>query len=949
MNQKIFTMKINFSLKKTWYGLIGLVGLLPALIILALVIIKLYSAFLESALSKETRFNEVAAIQVENEVSRLISILNHESDSIEHTLKRDKDKQLLQDLLSSIMKRADVINTLIILNAEGGIISSFDRFSSDRFLENYQWILSNNLVPDKMSAAFLIPMHGRTYIGPTTNYAGLQLFDIVVPIGPPEHPAAVLLAKVDATILWQTLEPRLARPGVLTYLVDRRGSILTPHIDMKHDVGDLATQFDIIRALLANRDWTVEKTYQGMSGNIVFGTVSPIHVVNWGVISEIPRQQITRYIYNILFQITAISIGVISIFIFLGLALVKRIINPIELLSSDFRRPGNRDYSPSRAVSSIKEFQSLTDGFNRMVSDIQNNEQQLHKLSLAVEQSPNTVVITDTNGNIEYVNPRFTKLTGYTYEEAVGPGSRFQETYINKPEFHKQLWDTITSGKEWRGEFYNKKKNGDFYWENTSISPLTNEYGGITHFIIIKEDITDRKKSEETILRMAYHDQLTGLPNRVLLIDRLNHLLAQGKRNKRLAAILFLDLDNFKNINDSLGHDEGDNLLIGVTERLKKHTRSCDTLARLGGDEFVILIEDLKRVENITKVVERIFSEFKTPFVLNGQVCFVTISIGISIYPNDGEDVNTLLKNADIAMYRAKGGGKNTYHLYEPAMTERTLEIINVKSMLHTAIENEEFILHYQPQVNIATGEIIGFEALVRWQNPERGLIYPGNFIPLAEDTGLIVPIGEWVLQTACVQNKHWQDKCLKPVKMAVNLSMRQLMQKDFAENVKRILKETKLDPAYLELEVTESTVMEDVESNIEILYELKSLGMKISIDDFGTGHSSFEYLRKMPIDMLKIGMPFVRDIIESPEDAAIATSIIQVAHIMNMEVLAEGVETIEQFRLLRTLNCDNIQGFLVSKPIPCSNEIEVFLKNGWRFIDNQPFSRQILTPELHE
>ncbi|OGW43749.1 MAG: hypothetical protein A2132_05295 [Nitrospirae bacterium RBG_16_43_11] len=571
------------------------------------------------------------------------------------------------------MKRVGAINTLLILGADGGIISSLDHFRSDRFIENYQWLLSNDLIPDKLSATFVIPMHGRTYIGPITNYAGFQLFDIVVPVGPLEHPTGVLLAKVDATILWQTLEPRLARPGVITYLVDGRGSILTPHADMKYDVGHLATPLDIIRALLADSDWKVERTYKGLSGNIVFGTVSPINIVNWGVISEIPQQQITKHIYNILLQITAITVGVLSIFTFLGLALVKRIINPIELLSSDFKRPGNRDYSPSQAVSSIKELQSLTDGFNSMVSDINNNEQQLHKLTLAVEQSPNSVVITDIKGNIEYVNPRFTKLTGYTYEEAIGQKPQILESGINKPESYKQLWDTITSGKEWRGEFYNKKKNGEFYWENASISPLTNEEGVITHFIIIMEDITERKNSEEIILKMAYHDQLTGLPNRTLLIDRLNQLLARGRRNKSLAAILFLDLDNFKNINDSLGHAEGDNLLKEVTERLKKLTRSSDTLARHGGDEFIILIEDLKRVENITKVVEHIFSEFKKPFVLNGQVCFVSTSIGISIFPDDGEDVNTLLKNADIAMYRAKEDGKNTYHLYEPAMTERTI------------------------------------------------------------------------------------------------------------------------------------------------------------------------------------------------------------------------------------------------------------------------------------
>src|SRR3990172_9259639 len=373
----------KLSLKYSWYGLIGLVGLVPTLIILVLVVIKLHSAFLESALLKEIRFNDVAAVHVENEVSRLITILNHESDPIAYTLERDKDKYLLNDLLRSIMRRAEAINALLILDTDGRIISSFDRFNPDRFIENYQWIQSNDLVPDRLSAAFVIPMHGRTYIVTKKNYAGLQLFDIVVPVGPPEQPTGVLLAKVDATILWQALEPHLVRPGVITYLVDRRGSILTPHADMQYDVGHLATHLDIIRALLAGSDWKVERTYRGLSGNIVFGTVSPIQIVNWGVISEIPQQQITRHIYNILLQITAITVGVLSILTFLGLALVNRIIKPVELLSSDFKRPSNRDYSPSQVVSSIKELQSMTDGFNSMVSDINKNKKQLNKLNLS--------------------------------------------------------------------------------------------------------------------------------------------------------------------------------------------------------------------------------------------------------------------------------------------------------------------------------------------------------------------------------------------------------------------------------------------------------------------------------------------------------------------------------------------------------------------------------------
>lgn len=549
-----------------------------------------------------------------------------------------------------------------------------------------------------------------------------------------------------------------------------------------------------------------------------------------------------------------------------------------------------------------------------------------------VKTIPQGIQENDTKGIITFSNPAHSRMHGYKEEDLVG----------------KAIWDMLASDEQ-REELrrylemvlieqpaptpyiaQDRTKDGRIIDVQIDWDYKRDEDGKITGFISVISDFTERKKVEEAISKMAYYDQLTGLPNRALLSDRLNHVLAEGQRYNKLAAVLFLDLDNFKNINDALGHAEGDNLLMEVVKRLKKHIRTSDTMARHGGDEFTILVQDLKKAEHITRVVEKIFSEFEEPFILNGHEFFVTTSIGISLYPDDGKDVETLLKNADIAMYRAKEEGKNTYQFFTPAMNERTMEIIKIKNMLYKAIKNEEFLLHYQPQVNVITGEVTGIEALVRWQNPERGLVYPGTFISLAEDTGLIVPLGEWVLSSACAQNRVWQDKYLKPVKMAVNLSIRQLKQKDFVGTVKRILKDTRLDPEYLEFEVTESTVMDDIEYNIEMLHELKSIGIKLSIDDFGTGYSSFEYLKQMPIDMLKIGMPFVQNITKNPDDAAIAKAIIEVAHIMNLEVIAEGVETIEQLKLLRTLHCDKIQGFLVSKPLPSSEGLEEFLEKEW-------------------
>ncbi len=447
----------------------------------------------------------------------------------------------------------------------------------------------------------------------------------------------------------------------------------------------------------------------------------------------------------------------------------------------------------------------------------------------------------------------------------------------------------------------------------------------------LRKEIAERKKSEETIRYMAYHDYLTGLPNRLLLIDRMNQILARERWHRRLAAVIFLDLDRFKNVNDTLGHQAGDEILKTVARRLTRCLRDGDTVARQGGDEFTILLQDVKRIEDVTKVIEKIFSAFEEPFRIEGREIYLTVSMGISIYPDDGEDAETLLRNADIAMYQAKEEGKNNYRFFTPAMNERILRRLDLEGRLRKAVENEEFVLHYQPEVDLKTGEIRGMEALIRWQDPERGLVSPSEFISLAEDTGLITPIGEWALRSACRCNKAWQESGLRAVSVAVNISMRQFRHKNFARRIEGILKDTGLDPRYLELELTESIVMEDAASVIGLLHELKSMDVRLTIDDFGTGYSSLEYLKRMPIDMLKIAQTFIRDVTIHSDDAAIATMIIRMGHTLGMEVIAEGVETVEQLELLKKIQCDRVQGYLISRPVP-AEKAAGFLREGWRF-----------------
>ncbi|MCL4872701.1 EAL domain-containing protein [bacterium] len=444
----------------------------------------------------------------------------------------------------------------------------------------------------------------------------------------------------------------------------------------------------------------------------------------------------------------------------------------------------------------------------------------------------------------------------------------------------------------------------------------------------LEREVEVRKRSEDAVKHMAYHDALTGLPNRLVLIDRVSQVLARGRWHGRIAAIIYLDLDRFKVINDTLGHHAGDELLKEVALRLVKCVRSGDTVVRQGGDEFIMLLQDINRIEDITTVVQKVFSAFDSHFMLAGREFGITASLGISIYPDDGEDVETLFKNADIAMYQAKEEGGNKHKFYTAAMNEKFLQRLDFERRMRRALENDEFILYYQPEVDIDTGEVSGVEALIRWRDPELGLLMPGDFIPLAEDTGLIIPIGEWALRAACAQNREWQERGLRPVIMAVNLSMRQFRENDFMGSLMRVLEETGLDPKWLELELTESIIMDNAESVIGTLRELKSMGVRLTIDDFGTGYSSLEYLKRMPINKLKIAQSFIKGITTDPDDVAIANTVISIGHSMKMEVLAEGVETVEQLLLLRTLKCDKVQGFLMSRPVP-AGQAESLLEKG--------------------
>jgi diguanylate cyclase (GGDEF)-like protein len=460
-------------------------------------------------------------------------------------------------------------------------------------------------------------------------------------------------------------------------------------------------------------------------------------------------------------------------------------------------------------------------------------------------------------------------------------------------------------------------KDGRMRWIKNTPVPRIDQQGHLIAYDGLVSDITDRKQAEQKLRHIAYYDALTNLPNRELFSDRLHQAIIQARRHKRMFAVMILDVDRFKGINDTLGHKIGDSLLQYVSERLVNSIREGDTVARLGGDEFIILFPDIAQARDASFVAQKIHNALLKGFLLDSQELFITASIGISLYPSDGTDVDTLIKNADVAMYQAKAQGRNNYQFYTPTMNTEALSKLMLENNLRKALERKEFILHYQPLVELSTGRITGAEALVRWKHPRLGLLSPLEFIPMAEETGLIVPIGEWILENVCMQGKTWNEMGLSPFRMTVNLSMRQFAHNAVMKTVLNALEKSDLDPGHLELELTESVVMQNAEQTIVTLHELKSAGIQISLDDFGTGFSSLSYLQNLPLSRLKLDRSFVSGLAKETKNESISKAIIEIAHSLSLKVIAEGVETFEQLELLRSWHCDEVQGFLFSRPIP--------------------------------
>jgi diguanylate cyclase (GGDEF)-like protein/PAS domain S-box-containing protein len=561
-----------------------------------------------------------------------------------------------------------------------------------------------------------------------------------------------------------------------------------------------------------------------------------------------------------------------------------------------------------------------TVGIARDISERRKSEEELRLSANAFDSIADGILVTDPHQRIVSVNKAFTRITGYSENELIGRTPKALQSGRHDDNFYSDMWSELQETGHWKGEIWDRRKSGEVYPQLLSISAIRDQAGALTHYVGVSTDISSLKRYEEELHHQAHHDALTGLPNRALFQERFGETLNRAQRHGHQCAILFLDLDHFKNINDSLGHAVGDLLLQAVAKRLASSVREVDTVARFGGDEFAVLLDVIDDSQGAATVAQKLLDVLASPFQIEAHEFFVSASIGIGCYPQDGERAEDLFKNADTAMYRAKSEGRNNYQFFSIEMNAKALENLQLSNALRAAIERKELLLHFQPCVELRSGRVSSVEALVRWNHPELGMVPPARFIPIAEETGLIEQVGNWVLRTACAQMRAWRDAGFQLDRIAVNLSARQFRRPELTDYVATVLKDVGLPADCLELEVTESVVMRDPDGASQVLARLKAMGISIAIDDFGTGYSSLSYLKRFPIDFLKIDRSFVSGVPADTDDVAITRAIVALARSLNLRLIAEGVETAEQRAFLEQHGCDEGQGYLFSKPVPAQD-----------------------------
>jgi diguanylate cyclase (GGDEF)-like protein/PAS domain S-box-containing protein len=924
----------RISLKWIWILSVALAVVVPISLMMGWYAYSSYKEKLNYALFAEQLANEKLTDQLSAEVSRLVTLLVNKSDYLSFLLEKGtgaKNLENIYKLLDFIDDREHSVTGLMVLGKEGELTAVIESrigvtgkvtLSAERieFMQRHWGFDSRYNYPE-----FVIPMAGKVYIGQPEIHGDFFAINIAVPVG--NSPQGVLIAELNIAKLWSSFIKEENGVGVVItrdYILDSRGSLLNTIEDSDYEPGDLMTNLAIARTALINAEWPLEKSYIGVVNKKVYGTKTSVPLLNWTLVSEVIVSEVTRDIWRSVASIFLFSLSVMIASVCIALILIRKTSKSLQQATIAIKHVAEGDYSHSLKPCGIRELDMMSTGINSMARSRQSAEEALKnseaKYRLVHDTAFDAIIIADMEGSIVECNKSTDKIFGYVDGELIGRS--LMELLIE--EVRERMAAEIlrlsetgnVKNQERVVELHGLRKDGGVFPIELAITSFELREAPLLTMTI--RDITEKKVSEESIKHMAYHDHLTGLPNRLLFIDRLDQALHREAWRKRNVAVLFLDLNRFKIINDTLGHAFGDKLLKVVAERLEECLREGDTVARQGGDEFTVILQDMASIDDIPMVLEKILDAIKQPILIDGEELTVGTSIGVSVFPNDGADSDTLLKNADTAMYRAKAEGKSGFQIYSQAMSIKATERLKMEHKLSKALDNEEFVVHYQPELDLKTEKIVGMETLVRLNDPSSDmLIPPGDFIPVAEETGIIIPLSEWVLRTACEQNKAWYDAGYSQMTVAVNISPKVFRQKNFPQTVVDILEETGLKPECLELEITEETMLIDAEETVETMKTLREVGVRFAIDDFGTGYSSLSYLKALPIEMIKIDRSFINDIFTSSDDKAIVTAIIQMAHSMGIEVIAEGVETQEQVNFLSSLGCDKLQGYMFSKPVP--------------------------------
>jgi diguanylate cyclase (GGDEF)-like protein/PAS domain S-box-containing protein len=715
-----------------------------------------------------------------------------------------------------------------------------------------------------------------------------------------------------------------APAGVVVRVLDRAGSFIVRHPNPEGFLGRSGLDLPGIRQALAARTPQVLGEQTWRDGVRRLQADVPLRHPADGVLSVgIPAELLARAADPMLAAgVTLLLILVAASGVFAWFGAEATLLHPLRQLVEAARRIRSGDLTASVAAGKGSiELAELAGEFNAMAAALASREQELRVLATAFETQEG-IMITDAGGRIVRVNRGFTQLTGHEAEDVLGKSPAILQSGKQDPAFYRQMWETLERDKYWRGEVWNRRRNGEVYPERLTITAVGAPDGQVTHYVGVFSDITQRKQAEERIHNLAFYDPLTRLPNRRLLHDRLQQAFAASARHGTRGAVFFIDLDHFKTLNDTMGHDLGDLLLVEVAGRLLACVREEDTVARIGGDEFVVMLVNLgesaeQSATQAAVVGDKLLAAISRPYELKGHPHHTTPSVGVGLFHGHEQSVDELLKRADVAMYQAKAAGRGTVRFFDPAMQAALDTRAALESDLRGALERGQLHLYYQTQIDNSRG-VIGAEALLRWKHPERGWISPAQFIPLAEESGLIVPIGQWVVETACAQLKRWEGaERTRHLQLAVNVSARQFRRGDFVSRIREALEASGAPPSRLKLELTESMMHDNVSDTIASMNALKRLGVGFSMDDFGTGYSSLSCLKRLPLDQLKIDQSFVRDLVTDPNDAVIVKTIIGMAKSLGLEVIAEGVETEVQRQFLLRLGCRVYQGYLFARPVP--------------------------------